>query len=226
MGEPAPSLMAAPPPRSSRLCEVCFQPIPSGDVRAHLLSAHPDIVAVRKAASRRLITVYFPLLAAGGPLTVVSGTLHAWWWRIGLLVGMEAICGLRFHFLLWKEHSEKPLRLLVEVPCSVCGDRILSAALLDHLRTVHPPLDGLARQTLWMMYSVIYAFIAYYMILFGIATLGIFGDAFWSVFPILAFVPLVGALLILVARLALNRAHVLRARSEWRTSHPRTPPSE
>ncbi len=173
-----------------------------------------------------MITVYFPLLAAGGPLTVVSGTLHAWWWRFGLLVGMEAICGLGFHFLLWKEHSEKPLRLLVEVPCSVCGDRILSAALLDHLRTVHPPLDGLACQTLWMMYSVIYAFIAYYMILFGIATLGIFGDAFWSVFPILAFVPLVGALLILVARLALNRAHVLRARSEWRTSHPRTPPSE
>ncbi len=223
MGEPAPLLMAVPSPRSSRLCEVCFQPIPSGDVRAHLLSAHPDIVAVRKAASRRLVTVYFPLIAIGGLVVVVSGTLHAWWWRIGLLVGIEAICGLGFHFLLWEDRSEKPLRLLVEVPCPVCGDRILSAALLDHYSSVHPPLDGPARQTLWMMYSVIYAFIAYYMILFGIAPLGIFGDAFWSVFPILAFVPLVGALLLLVARLALNRAHMRQAKRQWQAAHPRTP---
>ncbi len=223
MGEPTPSLVAVPPPRSSRLCEVCFQPIPVGDVRAHLLSAHRDLVAVRKAASRRLATVYFPLMAAGGLLAVVSGTLHAWWWRIGLLVGIEAIAGLGFHFLLWEERSEKPLRLLVGVPCSVCGDRIPSAALLDHLRMVHPPLDRPARQSLWMLWSLIYAFIAYYMVLIGIATLGIFGDALWSVFPVLGFVPLAGAVLLVVARLALNRAHIRQAKRQWQATHPRTP---
>ncbi len=223
MGEAAPSLTAVPPPRSSPLCEICYQPIPSGNVRAHLLAAHPDIVAVRKAAGRRLVTVYFPLMAAGVLLASVSGTLHAWWWRIGILVGIEAISGLGFHFLLWEELSEKPLRLLVEVPCSVCGDRILSAALMDHLHTVHPPLDRPARQSLWMLWSLIYAFIAYYMILIGIATLGIFGEALWSVFPVLGFAPLAGAMLLVVARLALNWAHIRQAKRQWQATHPRTP---
>lgn len=215
--------MAVPPPRSFRLCEICREPVPRLNNESHMRAAHPDIVAVQRIAGLRYLTLYLPLSLVAAIFAVISGTLQAWWWRIGLLAGIYAICGLHLLSLIQEWRAEKPLRLRVVIPCAVCGERMQSAALLDHIRAVHPAIGRVAARAPWIIWPGVFVPVGYVMLLGGLAILGFFDKAFWDLFPVLGFVPLLAYLVALVvASQVLYRRYLRPAQREWRAAHPRT----
>lgn len=222
--ESVPLSMAVPPPPSSRLCEICHDPVPKFDEDSHLRTAHPDIVAVRKGAGLWYMTVYLPLSVLAAIFVVISGILQAWWWRIGILAGIYAICGLHFLSLVQEWRAEKSLRLQVVIPCAVCGERVMSAVLQDHIRAVHPAISRVATRTPWIVWPGGAVPVGYIMALVGVAILGFFDQMLWDLFPVLAFVPLVAYLVTLVVvPLVLDRRYLRPAQRQWQAAHPRTP---
>ncbi len=186
--------------------------------------AHPDVVAVRRAALLRYLTVYLPLSVVAAIFVVISGTLQAWWWRIGILTGIYAICGLHFLSLVQSWRAEKPLRLRVVIPCAVCGERMRSAVLLDHIRAVHPAIGRVAARAPWVVWPGGAVPVGYIILLTGIGILGFFDKTAWDLFPVLAFVPLVGYLVALLGiSLVLDRQYLRPAQREWQAAHPQPP---
>lgn len=178
-------------------------------------------MAVRKAAGLRYLTMYLPLSAVAVIFAVISGTQQAWWWRIGLLTGIYAACALHFLPLIQEWRSEKALRLRVVIPCAICGERMQSAAVLDHMRSAHPAVGRVAARGLWIIWPGIWLLVGYVMLLGAIAILGFFDSLIWDLFPVLAFVPLVAYLVVLVAAAQVfDRRYLRPAKRQWQAAHP------